>query len=408
MLRPLVAGAVALCWASYASAQQEDSPFRYLRPTVAPAPHAAASGGQDGATINSTDGADETAASAPVEAAPPATVLIAPPAPEGGASVPSPPSADGAPDVSRDGGIPPEPSVPAEPAKSEPARALRLGVLAPRDVAGVKATLEPMIGDLTQALGNPVEILPMASYGAMVDAQLQRRIDGGFYSAASFALVQASCGCLQPIAAPAATDGTRAYHAVIVARRDAGIATVADLKGKTVAVAAQDSIGGRRMQLAGLLAEGVDVEGLFAGVRAVGSPQQAVQLLAAGEVDAAFAWSSLSGDPERGFSRGTLADLAAQGDFPTDRFAIVWRSRPIAHGPVAVLKNLPDAEKSALTNYLVTLSEAQPDAYDRLSPYYAGGFAAVDAKDYAGLAILVQEKVDDLQLPLVTGAPKPP
>jgi hypothetical protein len=82
----------------------------------------------------------------------------------------------------------------------------------------------------------------MASYRAMIDAQQSQRIDGGFYSAEAYAKAQAQCRCLEPIVAPRAGDGTAAYYAIIVAAPESGIASVADLAGKVVAMGAADSV----------------------------------------------------------------------------------------------------------------------------------------------------------------------
>jgi phosphonate transport system substrate-binding protein len=242
-------------------------------------------------------------------------------------------------------------------------------------------------------------MLPMSSFGAMIDAQEQRRIDGGFYSAAAFALAQARCQCLEPIASPRAEDGTDAYHGVIVARRDSGITAVADLKGRTVAVGPLDSIGARRMQLAGLMAEDVDPASHFGAVLTVESAEEAIRLLLAGAADAAFAWSSLAGAEVSGYSRGTLAEMTGAGALSMDEVAVVWRSPAIPHGPFAVLATLADADKEKIGAYLVALERSKPAAYDILNPFYAGGYALADQADYAGLEVLATEDVDALDLP---------
>lgn len=413
-----------------ADAEEPTSPFRYLRPSVAPeapsdagqdatasAPPAAQEGDQGGDGSQSDNSADENAADvggaddgAPAQEDASRSSSDEAPSPPFDAGNPEVPPGDAQPNVeSQDGGAKPGSSPVATPSTAprlgNSPSALRLGVLAGRDVAATMAALAPVTRALTESLGRPVEMLPMASYGSMVDAQLQRRLDGGFYSAASFALAQANCRCLEPIAAPAAADGTTAYRAIIVARRDRGIAAVSDLKGKSVAIGAADSIGARRMQLAGLLAQGVDPGAQFAAVRQTESAADAVRLLASGAVDAAFAWSSLAGDPERGYSRGTLADLVASGDVKISDLVIVWRSPPIAHSPFAVLKSLQESDKKALQTYFTGLEAAVPAAYDVLSPYYGGGYAAVQAKDYAGLEILATAKVEDVRFPEATDAP---
>jgi phosphonate transport system substrate-binding protein len=276
---------------------------------------------------------------------------------------------------------------------------LRFAVLAGRSVAATLAALAPVQRELSAILERPVEILPISSYEAMIDAQDQRRIDGGFFSAAAFAFAQARCRCLDALVAPRASDGTLAYHAIIVARTGSGIGAVADLKGKTVAILAGDSLGARRMQLAGLLATGNDPAQLFGAVLTVGSAEEGVRMVAAGSADAAFAWSSLSGAPENGYSRGTLTDLVAQGEVEMSRIAVIWHSPAIAHSPFAVLQTVPEDDKSRIERFMLSLAAAHPEAYDVLNPFYPGGYAAVDAADYSGLAVIASRDVDALALP---------
>lgn len=294
---------------------------------------------------------------------------------------------------------------PATEAKPAP---LRFALLAGRSAAGTMAVVGPIADDLARLLERPVEFLPFPSYGAMVDAQVDRRIDGGFYSAAAFALADTRCACLEPLVAPRAWDGTLSYRAIIVAPSRSGIRTIADLAGKTVAVGAPDSIGARRMQLAGLMAEGLDPTAIFGSVLETDSAEAAVRAVAEGNADAAFAWSSLAGRAEAGYSRGTLTDLVAKGAIAMSDVVIVWRSPPIEHGPFAVARTLDAADKDKMETYFVALADADPAAYDGLNPYYAGGYAPVDPADYSGVEVLAAEDVDALPMPSVatsSGAP---
>jgi phosphonate transport system substrate-binding protein len=282
---------------------------------------------------------------------------------------------------------------------------LRFAVLAGRSAAETIGTVGPLADELGTILGRPVEILPMSSYAAMIDAQIERRIDGGFYSASAFALADTRCQCLEPIVAPRAFDETLAYHAVIVARAGSEIRSVSDLEGRKVAVGAADSVGARRMQLAGLMSSGLDPATFLGGVIEVTSANDAVRLLRDRQADAAFAWSSLSGDVAGGYSRGTLAQLVAGGEIAMSDFTIVWRSPPIMHGPFAVLRSMDVKEKDRIASFLLTLEATHPAAYDLLNPFYGGGYAPVDAADYGAMEELAAQDVDALRLPVSEALP---
>jgi phosphonate transport system substrate-binding protein len=268
-------------------------------------------------------------------------------------------------------------------------RPFRLGMVPHGEIRAFLTAMEPLREGLAAALDRPVEILPMASLSALVDAQVLNRIDGGFYSSAAYASAEALCRCLEPLVAPAAGDGTTAYHAVIVARAGVGIAALPDLEGARVAVGPPDSVGARQMQLAGLKEEGIEADAFFAELIEAGSALASVRMMLDGEADAAFAWSSLAGEPEEGYSRGTLAFLVSRGEMAMEDIVIVWRSRPIAHGPFALRAALPQEERAAVESYLVGLAESHPELYDRLDRFYGGGFQPVEPADYRAVALIV-------------------
>ncbi len=418
--------ALALLAPTGALAQEEGGPLRFLKPWLdrqlrgeETAPQGAI---EPGATPDTAVAPAPSAEPADAAATPEAAVAPAPPsaertpaeaadsapAPDHDAAVAAKPPVDASEPAAAPSAVAAEPGESAMPdpksgERTPPAAVpLRFAVLAGRDVSATMRALGPMADELQRAVGRPVEIQPMSSYAAMIDAQTERRVDGGFHSAASFAEAQARCDCLEPLVAPKAGDATLAFHALIVSPSDSGIDSPADLEGKVVAMGASDSIGARRMQLAGLLEASIDPATFFDAVIETESAEAALRAMMSGSADAAFAWSSLAGDAKSGYSRGTLADLVAAGEISMDEIAIVWRSPPIAHGPFAVLSTLPDADKAKIASYLSTLYARNPAAYDVLNPLYAGGYSAVDARDYSGLAALTTMNVDAVMLP---GAP---
>jgi len=379
-----------------ARAQEEGGPLRFLKPwldrQLRGDEQPPADAVDPGATTPETAAQPALAAEAePTRVGEPAPA----PAPGENVAAEAEPSGDAA-----------EPAAPPPVQSGDRAKAsavpLRFAVLAGRGVSATMQALGPMADELGRALGRPVEVLPMSSYAAMIDAQTERRVDGGFFSAASFVEAQARCDCLEPLVAPKAGDATLAFHALIVSRSDSGIDSLADLEGKVVALGRADSIGARRMQLAGLLEAGIEPATFFDAVIELESAEEAVRAVMSGRAAAAFAWSSLAGDAGRGYSRGTLADLVAAGEVAMDQIAIVWRSPPIAHGPFAALSTLPEADKEKIASYLSTLYARNPAAYDVLNPFYAGGYSAVDLRDYSGLSVLTTMNVDAVRLP---GAP---
>lgn len=268
--------------------------------------------------------------------------------------------------------------------------AFRIGIVPRGDPDRFVKQLRPLETGLSELLGRPVDILPMASYSAMINAHTLRQIDVGFYSASAFVTADHLCRCVEPIVVPAASDGTVAYYAIIVARQDSGIRAIADLEGKAVAAASEDSIAGYRMQAASLVGDGIDFRTYFSRLEMAGSATDALLRLRDGTVDAAFAWSSMAGDQRSGYSRGPLAHLVARGDLDMADIAIIWQSKPIAHAPVVGSKSLTASEREAVRTYLMALPESDTAIYDLLDPYFGGGYRAADAADFRGIGILAE------------------
>lgn len=273
-------------------------------------------------------------------------------------------------------------------APEKTAAPFRIGIVPRGDTSRYMKRLQAMRSGLGDLLGRPVEILPMTTFSAMIDAQTLRRIDLAFYSASAFVMADRLCRCVEPLIIPLAADGTGSYYAIIVASSNSNIRTIADLNGKRVVASAPDSIGGYRMQMASLISEGVDVHAHFGDVGFVGSGAEALRMVRDGRAEAAFVWSSMNGSQAEGYSRGPLSRLVQQGEVTMDEFVIIWQSKPIAHAPVAILKSLSASDRNAVKTYLMALPESDTETYDLLDAYYGGGYREADLTDFRPISLL--------------------
>ena len=270
----------------------------------------------------------------------------------------------------------------------------RIGFVPRGDVGRLLVDLDPMRKALARLLDRPVEILPIASLSALVDAQVLKRIDLAFMSTSAYVTADQLCRCVEPLVAPLASDGTVASYALIVTRRGSGLSGLADLEGRRIAVAAADSVAGRLYQLASLRADGIDPRIYFGPLTSTGSTVDALLHLRDGRADAAFAWSSLAGPVASGYTRGTFTTLISQGALTMNDIQIVWKSKPLTNGPVSVHKSLDAADKKALTDFLVSIAEKDPGTYDLLDPVYGGGYQPILPSDYHGASVLARQPAD--------------
>jgi phosphonate transport system substrate-binding protein len=255
----------------------------------------------------------------------------------------------------------------------------------------------------------PVELVPAANYTALIDAQTTDRVQYAIHSATSYVTTVARCTCVEPLAVPAAFDGAKGFHAIILARADSDIRTAADAAGKSLAVTAEDSVAGRLVPLKYLARDGIDSASHFSSVMEAADPAMAIAALQAGTVDLAVGWSSLTGDAASGYDFGVLTSLVRVGALSMDSVRIVWQSPLIPFGPHVVRSDVPDDLKAKLRTALTTMAATAPvvlDAVDR-STIGGGGFVEIAAADYAVIADLIgvtslETPEADLAAPAVT------
>lgn len=270
-------------------------------------------------------------------------------------------------------------------------KVLRVGVLGGTDAAYRLATLEPFRVYLQDKTGVPVEIVPAATYDALIDAQAGGQVDYAIYSATAFATAVVKCECVEAFAAPVAADGSLGFYSILVARAGDSIADLAGATGKRLGLGPADSVAGSIVPRHAFAADGIDPDTYFLGVTEFPTPEAGVKAMLRGEVDLAAAWSSLTGSESLGYSFGTLNRLVTEGMLGMERIRIIWQSRLIPFGPHALRTNLPPELKSILSGALLSMAREDPealDAVDRLG-YGGGGFASPDASLYALVIELV-------------------
>ena len=268
-------------------------------------------------------------------------------------------------------------------------RVFRVGVVTGDNAPYRLAQLQPFKEYLESRLSLPVEIFPAETYDALIDAQAGGGVHYAIYSATAFVTAAAKCQCVEPLALPTRSGGEAGFHALLIARADGPVAALDEAEGSRLAVAAEDSIAGRLLQMRGFEEEGIVPSSFFSEIIEMRDPALAISALLADEADLAVAWSSLSGDRAAGYSFGALAQLVAEGGLSMDQIEIVWQSPLIPFGPHAILSDLPDELKELLSRALLALAFEDPAALDAVDRFGGRGFIAADAGIYAPIEALI-------------------
>lgn len=268
---------------------------------------------------------------------------------------------------------------------------LRIGMVAERGVAYLQGRIEPFRRYLQQSLSQPVEVVGFRAMQALIAAHTSGQIDYAIYPASTFAMAHASCGCLMPLVAPFSTQAPDGIYMLLVVRGDSNIRTLADMTGRSMALSSKSGALPFYVALHELGLQGLNPERDLSALYRRETPQDALDMLEKGEVDAALVWSTTQFNQSLFTSEGAVAAyLAAKKTSRNPNpaqpdFLSIWRSRPIPAGPHAVHNQMPKQQRAELIRILKRMKQDDPDAYDAVERYYDAGFQSVTLESYAPL-----------------------
>lgn len=267
----------------------------------------------------------------------------------------------------------------------------RVGIVAPGNRAEAQRQTEPFRLALAEALGMDVEVFFAKDYGTLINAQLATRIEYAVMSASSYALTWLQCECVEPIVVPMGSDQSKSYRAILISGPQ-GPSNTQNLNSRRVLFPKLDVLGGFsfaafELAKAEILAQPPEPTENQSG------PEDTVSTFMRNPQSVLLGWSSLTGNPSTGYSRGTLRSLASKIQKNVTDFKIIWKSSDIPHPPHVIKKSLPTEAKEILRNSLRPMYENDPVAYDAVEQVFGGGFAIAKHEHYARFIEFVRETV---------------
>jgi len=231
----------------------------------------------------------------------------------------------------------------------------------------------------------PVRLYPAADYAGVIQAFGAKQIEiAGLGSSAYAGAWIDTNGNVEPLFVAEEIDGSIAYHSVLVTRKDSGITTLEQAKGKTLAWADPNSTSGYLIPRFELRAAGLGVEEgqYFSKLGFGGGHEQAVVAVLNKQYDVAATWVSGQGDPAEGYSRGNLNAMVKKGLLNMKDLNVIWMSKPILNGPTTVRKDLPASFKQEMTAFHLALPKAYPDIYKEIERGGGTGYRQVKHEDF--------------------------
>ncbi|SIQ89956.1 phosphonate transport system substrate-binding protein [Rhizobium sp. RU35A] len=252
----------------------------------------------------------------------------------------------------------------------------RIGILGGENEADRLRNYACLADNLKKEFGfEKVSLFPAADYDGVIQGLLGGTLDFAELGASGYAATYLKDPkAVTPILTTQQKDGSTGYYSIGLARKDSGIKSIADAKGKTLGYADPDSTSGYLVPLTQIpKTTGVPNDQFFAKTQFNGGHEN--NLLAAydGKVDIAVDDSSGIGDFKDGFTSGTFHKVVAKGSVDPNKLVEVWRSPLIPNGPLVVRTALGNEWQTKLADFFTKLPKTD-----------AKCFAAVEGGDYVG------------------------
>ncbi len=239
----------------------------------------------------------------------------------------------------------------------------------------------------------PVRLFPAADYAGVMQAFSAKQIEISSMGASGYAGTWLDTqGGVEPLVVPREADGGISYVSVMIVRRDSGITSLEQMRGKSLAWADPNSTSGYLVPRSELRGAGLDINSYFSRTGFAGGHEQAVVAVQQKQYDAAVTWASGQGDEAQGFTRGNLRAMVEKGMLNMGDMRIIWKSRPILNGPLVVRTDVPDAFKQDITQFHLALATAHPQIYAQVERGGGLGYARVTHAQFEPIVQLRREE----------------
>jgi phosphonate transport system substrate-binding protein len=261
---------------------------------------------------------------------------------------------------------------------------ITIGLLPEMNVFKQKQRFEPLAAYLSERMGLTVKLSILSRYGNIIARIKEEKVDGAFLGSFTGALAISQLEVV-PLARPVNMDGTSTYLGHIFARKDSGIKTAADMKGKSLAMVERATTAGYIFPLAWLKQQGIeDIDTYFGDHFFAGSHDAAIDAV-------------LNNKADVGAAKNTIYERMQELHPRIDKELVILASSPrVPSNGLCVREGLSEIHKKQLKILLLNLHRDEK-GFDALQKLGAERFVATSKEDYQQVIDLATEAGIDLK-----------
>ena len=249
---------------------------------------------------------------------------------------------------------------------------LVLGLIPERNIFKQLDRYEPLATYLSEKIGADVKLKVLTRYGNLIDNFASAGLDGAFFGSFTYTLAHAKLG-VEAIARPETVGGVSTYYGLIFVRKDSGIKSVQDMKGKCFVFVDRATTAGYLLPLAFFRAHRIEnYKTFFKETYFSGTHEDAI-------------YDVLNKKAEIGAAKNTVfARLAAADSRVKDELVILARSPEVPENGLAVRNDLDHAIRNKLQEALLNMQN-ESQGIQVLKDLGAMRFIETTDSDYANV-----------------------
>lgn len=260
---------------------------------------------------------------------------------------------------------------------------LLIGLIPEMNVFKQMERFKPLAAYLQEKIGLSVRFKVLSRYGNILDNFNREKLDGAFFGSFTGALAIRKQGVI-PLVRPVNPDGESTYHGYLYTRKDSGIKSLKEMRGKKFAFVDKATTAGYIFPMAVLKSEGVeDLNSYFS------------EYFFAGSHDASLA-AVLNKKADIGVSKNTVFDWVRKKEPRIDEeITILAESAKVPSNGLCVRPTLAPELRNKLKKALLEL-DGTPEGLQVLKSLQALRFIETTTEDYAPVFTLARQAGIDL------------
>ena len=253
-----------------------------------------------------------------------------------------------------------------------------IGLLPERNIFEQLDRYQPLADYLSKKMELPIELKVLTRYGNIVDNFVTANMDAAFFGSFTYTLAHSKLG-VEAIARPENIHGESTYYGLIFVRRDSGILSSADMRGKRFVFVDKATTAGYLLPLAYFRKHGIkDYRTFLKEAYFSGTHEDAI-------------YDVLNKKADIGAAKNTMFyGLAAKDSRIIEKLMILERSPDVPENGLAVRKDLDDAIKHKLKVTLLNI-HTDPEGINVLKKFGAKRFIETSNGDYINVYKYAQE-----------------